>query len=51
MLEKYAKEYILENLKQTDNTKNDLIDHVRTFEDDTGLPLTLENFLTEYNGR
>ena len=48
-LEKYAKEYILENLKQTDNTKNVLIDHVRTFEEDTGLPLTLENFLTEYN--
>ena len=48
-LEKYAKNYILENLKQTDNNKNVLIDHVRTFEDDTGLPLTLENFLTEYN--
>ena len=48
-LEKYAKEYILENLKQTDNTKNVLIDHVRTFEEDTGLPLNLENFLTEYN--
>ena len=48
-LEKYAKEYILENLKQTDNTRNVLIDHVRTFEEDTGLPLNLENFLTEYN--
>ena len=30
-LEKYAKEYILENLKQTDNTKNVLIDYARTF--------------------
>ena len=48
-LEKYAKEYILDNLKQTDNTKNVLIDHVRTFEEDTGLPLNLDNFLTEYN--
>ena len=48
-LEKYAKEYILENLKQTDNSKNVLIDHIRTFEEDTGLPLNLENFLTEYN--
>ena len=48
-LERYAKEYILENLKQSDNTKTVLIDHVRTFEEDTGLPLNLENFLTEYN--
>ena len=48
-LEKYAREYILENLKQTDNSKNALINLVRTFEEDTGLPLNLENFLTEYN--
>lgn len=48
-LEKYAKKYILDNLKQTDNSKSVLIDNVRTFEEDTGLPLNLENFLTEYN--
>ena len=48
-LEKYAKEYVLENLRQTDNSKNVLIERVRTFEADTGLPLTLENFLSEYN--
>lgn len=48
-LERYAKEYILENLKQTDNGKKALIDHVRTYEEDTGLPLNLDNFLTEYN--
>ena len=42
-LEKYAKEYILENLKQTDNNKRALIEMVRTFEEDTGLPLNLEN--------
>ena len=48
-LEKYAKQYILENLKQTDNSKTVLVEHVRTFEADTGLLLTLENFLTEYN--
>lgn len=48
-LERYAKEYILENLKQTDNNKKALIEMVRTFEKDTGLPLNLENFLTEYN--
>lgn len=47
-LERYAKEYILENLKQTDNNKKALIEMVRTFEEDTGLPLNLENFLTEY---
>ena len=46
-LEKYAKEYILENLKQTDNNKRALIEMVRTFEEDTGLPLNLENFLLE----
>ena len=48
-LEKYAKEYVLENLRQTDNSKNVLIERVRTFEADTGLPLTLENFLSKYN--
>lgn len=48
-LERYAKEYILENLKQTDNNKKALIELACTFEEDTGLPLNLENFLTEYN--
>lgn len=48
-LERYAKEYILDNLRQADNSKNTLIEHVRTFEEDTGLPLNLDNFLTEYN--
>lgn len=48
-LERYAKEYILENLKRTDNNKKALIELARTFEEDTGLPLNLENFLTEYN--
>ena len=48
-LETYAREYILENLKQTDNTKKALIDNVRTFANDTGLELNLENFLTSYN--
>ena len=31
------------NLKQTDNNKRALIEMVRTFEEDTGLPLNLEN--------
>ncbi len=47
--ERVAKEYILENLRQSDNTKDVLIEKVRTFEGDTGLPLTLTNFLTENN--
>lgn len=48
-LEKYAKDYVLENLKRTDNTKNTLVEKVRTFEADTGPELNLDNFLTEYN--
>ena len=47
--EKKAKEYILENLKQTNNDKNTLIANIRTFEADTGKALTLSNFLDEYN--
>ncbi|MBQ6439953.1 MAG: DUF3427 domain-containing protein [Mogibacterium sp.] len=47
--EKKAKEYILENLKQTNNDKNTLIANIRTFEEDTGKTLTLSNFLDEYN--
>lgn len=45
-LEAYARDYILENLKQAENNKRVLIEKVRTFEADTGLPLNLENFLT-----
>lgn len=48
-LEKYAREYILENLRQTEHHKKALTEMVRTFEADTGLPLNLENFLTEYH--
>ena len=44
--ERKAKEFILENLKQSSNNKDVLIEKVRTFENDTGLPLTLNNFLT-----
>lgn len=47
--EKKAKEYILENLKQTNNDKNTLIANIRTFVEDTGKTLTLSNFLEEYN--
>ena len=47
--ENVAKEYILENLKQTKNDKNTLTANIRTFEGDTGKKLTLSNFLDEYN--
>ena len=47
--EKVAKEYILENLQQTKNDVRTLTENVRTFEGDTGKPLTIDNFLTEYN--
>ena len=47
-LQKCAKEYVLENLKQTNNNKNIMIEHVRTFREDTGEELTLENFLEKY---
>ena len=39
--EKKAKEYILENLRQTNNDKKTLIANIRTFEGDTGRELTL----------
>lgn len=47
-LEKQAKEYILRNIKESGNTKNNLVAKMKYFEQDTGLDLTLENFL-EYH--
>ena len=46
--EEKARDYILENLKQTNNDKKELISKVSSFEADTGKPLTLDNFLTEH---
>ncbi|WP_419877244.1 DUF3427 domain-containing protein [Brevibacillus centrosporus] len=48
-LEKQAKEYILRNLKQGTNTRRNLVNKLKYFTDDSGLELTLENFLT-YHG-
>ena len=48
-LEKEAKEYILRNIKSAANTKTNLISKLRTFKGDTGLELTLENFLDYHN--
>jgi superfamily II DNA or RNA helicase len=48
-LEKQAKEYILRNLKQTKNTRNNLISKIKYFQEDTSLELTLANFV-RYHG-
>ncbi|PPA69438.1 DEAD/DEAH box helicase [Jeotgalibacillus proteolyticus] len=48
-LEKQAKEYILRNIKAGANTKGNLVAKLRTFEQDTGKPVTLKNFLDHYH--
>lgn len=48
-LEKQAKEYILRNIKAGANTKGNLVAKLRTFEHDTGKPLSLKNFLEHYH--
>lgn len=48
-LEKQAKEYILRNIKSSANTKANIISKLKTFEQDTGLPLSLLNVLTHYH--
>lgn len=48
-LEKQAKEYILRNIKASTNTKRNLIEKMKYFTEDTGLELTLPNFLDHNN--
>ena len=48
-LEKQAKEYVLRNLKEFLFDKRSLTGRAATFETDTGLPLTLSNFLDYYS--
>lgn len=48
-LEKQAKEYILRNIKESANTKPHLIKKMNFFSKDTGLELTLKNFLEHHN--
>lgn len=48
-LEKQAREYILRNIKDLKNTKANLINKLVSFKDDSGLELSLENFLTFHN--
>lgn len=47
-LEKQAQEYVLKNLKEAIFDKRSLTARVGSFEQDTGLPLTLANFLDYY---
>lgn len=47
-LEKRAKEYIIDNLNQRGINKHLLVERVRSFTEDTGKELNLENFLTEH---
>ncbi|GAB2690955.1 hypothetical protein GCM10027018_08300 [Paenibacillus thermoaerophilus] len=47
-LEKQAKEYVLRNLKEATNSRRNIIAKIKHFEDDTGLKLTLENFLNHH---
>ena len=48
-LEKKATEIILENIKKSFGDKNGLISKIKTFVEDTGLPLTLANFVSYYH--
>ncbi len=48
-LEKKAREYILSNIKSAFNSRNGLISRIATFEEDSGLELSLENFVGYYH--
>ena len=47
-LENRAAKYILESIKKNFNGKNAIAGRIKTFEEDTGLTLTLKNFLDYY---
>jgi superfamily II DNA or RNA helicase/HKD family nuclease len=48
-LEKQAKDYILRNIKTSANTRSNLVAKMKYFEEDTGLKLTLVDFLKHYH--
>lgn len=48
-LEKKATEIILENIKKSFGDKNGLISKIKTFVEDTELPLTMTNFVSYYH--
>ena len=48
-LEKKAKEYILNNIRKSFGLKAGILSHIAYFTEDTGLDLTLGNFLEHYH--
>lgn len=48
-LEKKAAEVILDNIRHSFGLRSGLVNRISTFEEDTGLPLTLENFVSYYH--
>lgn len=48
-LERVAKQYILENIRNAIGYRGNLISRIATFEEDSGLKLTLANFIGFYN--
>lgn len=48
-LEKVATEYVLSNIRQATQTRRGLIDRLSSFEEDSGLPLSFENFMNYYH--
>lgn len=48
-LEKQAREYILRNIKESSSSRRNLVERIRCFSYDTGMELTLGNFLKHYH--
>jgi len=48
-LERKAEEYVLDNIKKAIGTRTGLISKIATFENDSGMPATLENFVKYYH--
>ena len=48
-LEKKAREYILDNIRQATGSRIGIVSRITTFEEDTGKPLTLSNFIEHYH--
>lgn len=48
-LERKAKDYILDNIRSSFGLKAGILSRIATFEEDTGMPLTLNNFFEYYH--
>ena len=48
-LERVAESYIFDNIKSSFNTVKGLVSRIKTFSEDSNLPLTLENFISYYH--